>query len=396
MHSDTGHRGSHHHRASLLAMAALLAGCGSQSSAASDSAVAATPANGAAMSALASAQAAAASPTALPIEQGLYISGYQTPDGIYLTVDDSPDLASACRGATDIFFYDGAHTGEIGSDGSGHWTNEAVSISRVGPARKPLAADLARASRGFTLVWDTQGEREGVPSLALKATGPGQFTHLGMGSLGQSHYRKCAFAQLSPKMQAAVRAEQPQMAGAGASQAGAGAQAPGASDEEAVRAIVGGIYGWRDGRKVDDLNEWDTLFSPRIRALLAECGRAADNADPNANGGEGSYAVLGDQGCEGVPFLLEPVSGDPAPFIPKARPLLRRVGPDGIEVEINVPPADREDWGSSQTIRFQRNGGRWLIDDILTRTDSGTFLYSSGIQDSIVELRKIAKKPRRR
>ena len=393
MHHDTDQCGSRC-RASLLAMAALLAGCGSQSTAASDSVAAAAPANGAATPALALARAAAASPTALPIEQGLYISGYRTPDGIYFTADDSPDLASACAGATDIFFYDGAHTGEIGSDGSGHWTNDAVSISRVGPARKPLAADLARASRGFTLVWDAQGEREGFPSLALKATGPGRFTHLGMGSFGQSHYRKCAFAQLSPKMQAVVRAEQPQMAGA--PQAGAGAQAPGASDEEAVRAVVGSIYGWRDGRRVDVLYEWDALFSPRIRELLAECGTAADNADTNANGGEGPYAVLGDQGCTGVPFLLEPVGGDPAPFIPKARPLLRRVGPDVIEVEINVPPADREYWGLSQTIRFQRNGGHWLIDEILTRTSSGTDMYSSGIKDSVVELRKIAKKPRKR
>ncbi|MCW0197002.1 hypothetical protein [Sphingopyxis sp.] len=389
MHHDTGQCGSRR-RASLLAMAALLAGCGSQSTAASDSVAAAAPANGAATPVLASAQAVAASPTVLPIEQGLYISGYRTPDGIYFTADDSPDAASACKGATDLFFYDGAHTGEIGSDEFGHWTNAAVSISRVGPARKPLAADLARASRGFTLVWDAAGERKGIPSLALKATGPGRFTHLSMGSFGQSSYMKCSFGQLSLKMQGAVRAEQPQMASARVP------QAPGASDEEAVRALVGSIYGWRDGRRVEFLDEWRILFSPRIESLLAQCGAAQDNADPRANEGEGAYTVLGDQGCVGAPFLLEPVGGDPAPFIPKSRPLLRRIGADTIEVEIVVPPADREYWGWSQTLRFQRSGGSWLIDEILTRTGTGTDLYSSGIQQNIVELRKIAKKPRRR
>lgn len=390
-------RGGSRHRLSLLAVAALLAGCGSQSPAASDSAIAATSANGAATLILASAQAA--SPTALPIEPGLYIAGYQTRDGIYMTVEDNPDMASACRGATDIFFYDGAHTGEIGSDGSRHWTNNAVSISRVGPGRKPLDADLARASRGFTLVWDAQGEREGFPSLALKATGPGRFTHLSMGSLGQSQYRKCAFAQLSPQTQAVVRAEQPQMARTAASQPSAGAQAAGTSDEEAVRAIVGSLYGWRDGRRVNMTHDWIALFSPRLSGLLAQCEAAAENADSQANGGEGPYAVLGDQGCINVPFLTDPMTDDPAPFIPKARPILRRTGPDMIDVDIAVAPADRLDWWDDtlgQTIRFQRSGGRWLVDEILTRTTSGTGLYSGGIQDSIVELRKIAKKPRRR
>jgi hypothetical protein len=49
-----------------------------------------------------------------------------------------------------------------------------------------------------------------------------------------------------------------------------------------------------------------------------------------------------------------------------------------------------------QTIRFQRTGERWLIDEIVTRTTSGTELYSSGLQSKVADLRKIARKPRRR
>ena len=90
MHYDTGRR-----RGSFLAIAALLAGCGSQSTAASDSVHAATPAGGTAQ-----AMPAAASQTVLPIEQGLYISGYKTPEGIYLTIDDSPGTRARTSAAS--------------------------------------------------------------------------------------------------------------------------------------------------------------------------------------------------------------------------------------------------------------------------------------------------------
>ncbi|KTE03368.1 hypothetical protein [Sphingopyxis sp. H115] len=363
--------------AAVLVTAVLLTGCGSQSAAADDGAAAATRLEVAAQSA-----PAAAPKSLLPIEQGLYAFA-----------DDG------CGSADTLFFYDGANTGEIGSDGTRHWTNAAVSISRVGPARKPLDANLAKASRGFTLVWDAQGDRDGHPSLALKATAPGRFTYLSMGSFGEISYAKCAFAQLSPGMQAAVRSEQPHMARPVARAMPAGAPAPVASDEDAVRAIVGRIYGWRDGREVQMLDEWDALFGPRIGGLLAQCGTARDNADPRANGGEGPYTVLGDQGCLGVPFLIDPMTGEPAPSVRKARPIVRGVSGDAIEVDIAVPPADRRDWWDNmlgQTIRFQRVGNRWLIDEIVTRTTTGTERYSSVIEAKVADLRKIARKPRRR
>ncbi|MBB6427171.1 hypothetical protein [Sphingopyxis sp. JAI128] len=217
--------------AALIGVAAcIVTACGPESSA-SDRANAA-PARSGTTEGFALAQAAQAAPAvasqaALPIEQGLYIAGYKTPEGFYMSIDDGPVPANACAGATDVFFYDGANAGEVGMDESGHWTNNAVRISRVGPARKSLVAELGRASRGFTLAWDAEGERKGFPSLALKATGPGQFIHLGLGSLGESNYRKCSFTQLSSRMQAAVRAEQPQMAGAAIPRPSAGGQAPG-------------------------------------------------------------------------------------------------------------------------------------------------------------------------
>ncbi|MGR4889995.1 hypothetical protein ACIPPQ_03115 [Sphingopyxis sp. LARHCG72] len=154
--------------AALIGVAAcMVTACGSESSA-SDRANAA-PVTSGTTKGFALAQAAQAAPSvasqaALPIEQGLYIAGYKTPEGFYMSIDDDgPVPANACAGATDVFFYDGANAGEVGMDESGHWTNNAVRISRVGPARKSLDAELARASRGFTLVWDAEGERKGLP-----------------------------------------------------------------------------------------------------------------------------------------------------------------------------------------------------------------------------------------
>ncbi len=170
------------------------------------------------------------------------------------------------------------------------------------------------------------------------------------------------------------------------------------ADEGAVRAIVGNIYGWRDGRKVKEAqaDDWEKLFGPRIAALHAQCEAAVENADPKANGGEGAYAVTGDQGCLGVPFLFEPVSYEAAPFIPQTRPVVRRAGPDTMESTITVPQRFREEWGSSETIRFQRIGGRWLIDEIVTTGADGAHTYSGGTSEMIAELRKIAKRPARK
>lgn len=167
------------------------------------------------------------------------------------------------------------------------------------------------------------------------------------------------------------------------------------ADEEAIRALLGKIYGWRDGRKVADakVEDWRTLFSPRIRGLLDQCEAAVTNADPKANGGEGAYAETGDQGCIGIPFLLDAVTAEPAPFIQRTRPAVRRTAADAFESVITVPAAARSDWGSSETIRFQRIGGRWLVDEVVTLREQRTLLYSSGIAGLTAELRKIARKP---
>ncbi len=146
---------------------------------------------------------AVATTASLPIERGLYVF-----DG-------------DCGFASDVFFYDGANIGSVGADSAGHWTNGAARISRVGPPRKPLGPELARAFRGFTLAWTVEGDRENFPSLVLKATGPGRFTDLSLGSFGELTYEKCAFTQLSRAMQTAVRAEQPQMVGGPPAQTGA-------------------------------------------------------------------------------------------------------------------------------------------------------------------------------
>lgn len=179
---------------------------------------------------------------------------------------------------------------------------------------------------------------------------------------------------------------------AGCWQAPAPAVTTGDPDEAAVRTIVGGIYGWRDGRQVKTFDDWGPLFTPRLRALIAQCEAASANADPKANNGEGAYTVTGDQGCVGSPFLLDPVMGD-VPFGSKMRPTARRTGTDTIEAETDVPPPFQKDWGIRETMRFQRIGGQWLIDEVVTRTTTGTTLYSSQIGQMITDLRKIAKRP---
>lgn len=136
----------------------------------------------------------------LPIEPGLYGRN-----------------GESCSTASDLFFYDGYSVGEIGSDGAAHWTSNRARISRIGPALKPLDPRMADAIRGFTLAWTEEGDREGFPSLALRVTGVGRFTHLSLGSFGRTDYKSCSFPQLSGRMQEAVIAEQPQFVGGEAS-----------------------------------------------------------------------------------------------------------------------------------------------------------------------------------
>lgn len=209
------------HGAALgLAIFALTA-CGSESTAASNAAQ-----GNAAMSAAVSAQptatpqAAPAAAAALPIEQGIYARANQ-----------------GCARATEILFYDGTNIGEVktneeweGNDGP---SSSVERIARIGPPRTTPDADFAAASRGFTLAWSAEQDGGDFPSLAVKPAGAGRFARLSMSgntiiSYDEDSYQKCGLAQLSPRMQAAIRAERPQLAGeaAAASSAGASASIP--------------------------------------------------------------------------------------------------------------------------------------------------------------------------
>ncbi|MGV1685114.1 hypothetical protein [Sphingopyxis sp. NJF-3] len=223
----------------VLGFAAFVTACGSQS-AASDNAEAGPLTKGAAATAVMAAQGAQAAPaaasqTALPIGQGLYIADY----------------IESCASADVLFFYDGSHYGDILRALPGDPMNSArpasadiYRIQRVStPARGGKDQDAAFA--GFTRIWKAEavgGEVQGV-----KATGTGHFTwREGSPSARQMEYddttyRKCAFAQLSPQMQAAVRQFRPQLAGGGAQQAGASLQTPAGT---AFPPIEKGYWTW--------------------------------------------------------------------------------------------------------------------------------------------------------
>lgn len=199
-----------------LAIVALTA-CGSESTAASNAAQ-----GNAAMSAVVSAQPTAtpqAAPAAatLPIDRGIYVQASQ-----------------GCARATEILFYDGTNIGEVktndeweGNDGP---SSSVERIARIGPPRTTPDPDFAAASRGFTLAWSAGQDGGDFPSLAVKPAGAGRFARLSRSgntiiSYDEDPYQKCGFAQLSLRMQAAIRAERPQLAGAVAAANSAGASA---------------------------------------------------------------------------------------------------------------------------------------------------------------------------
>lgn len=201
----------------LILAAASLTACGSESTAASNAAQ-----GNAAGNASASAQPKAAAETApaaaaLPIEQGIYAQASQ-----------------GCARPTEILFFDGTNIGEVqtneeweGNDGP---SSSVERIARVGPPRRRPDADFAAASRGFTLAWSADQDGGDFPSLAVKPAGAGRFARLRMSgnmiiSYDEDPYQKCAFAQLSPQMQAAIRAERPQLAGGTAAGGSTGASA---------------------------------------------------------------------------------------------------------------------------------------------------------------------------
>lgn len=191
-----------------LAVVAVAA-CGSQSPA-HDSANAATLATQSAANATGAPAVAAG---ALPIEQGIYgnVEG------------------GSCARASLVFFYDGANYGyvkqaEPGANGAGAYS-EVNPIHRVGaPSRD---SDFYDYYRGYTLVWNAENADGDEDILGIKAEGDGRFSSIQVSQGGASGgemiseeaYRKCAFAQLSPQMQATIRAERPQLAGAATGQA---------------------------------------------------------------------------------------------------------------------------------------------------------------------------------
>lgn len=197
-----------------------LAACGSDSTAAPNAAP------DSAMNASASAQAKAAAQTApattaLPIAQGIY----------------GDVERGSCARARRAFFYDGANYGYVSPAEPG-WNDVAYSevnrIARVGPPTR--GSDFYDYYRGYTLVWTTEHAREedeGI--LGIKAEGNGRFRSIAVSSgpkgdmISDETYQKCTFAELSPQMQATIRAERPQLAGRSGAVGNMGGQTQGAA-----------------------------------------------------------------------------------------------------------------------------------------------------------------------
>lgn len=203
----------------LILAAASMAACGSQSSAAPNKAQTKKAASSPASAQANPAPRTTPATTTLPIAQGIYISGYRASGGNYFSAAEATDLTTACGGATEVFFYDGTNIGDVrtneeyqGNDGP---SSDAERITRIGPPRTRPDAEYAAASKGFTLAWTT-GEGD-FPRLAVKAAGARRFVRLSLGgnriiSYDESTYQQCAFSQLSPRMQAAIRSKRPQLA----------------------------------------------------------------------------------------------------------------------------------------------------------------------------------------
>ncbi|WP_152682282.1 hypothetical protein [Sphingopyxis sp. C-1] len=199
-----------------LAIFALTA-CGSESTAASKAAP------DSAMNASASAQPkatsqAAPATTPLPIERGIY----------------GDVERGSCARARSAFFYDGTNYGYVSPAEPG-WNDAAYfeinRIARVGPPTR--GSDFYDYYQGYTLVWTAEhaaGDNEDV--LGIKAEANGRVRSIAVSSgpkgdmVSEETYQKCGFAQLSPQMQATIRAERPQLADGSGAAGNAGGQAP--------------------------------------------------------------------------------------------------------------------------------------------------------------------------
>jgi len=204
---------SHTARGAALGLAIFaLTACGSESTAASNAAQ-----GNAAMSPAVSAQPtatpqAAPAAIALPIEQGIY----------------GDVERGSCVRARRAFFYDGTNYGYVSPVEPG-WNDTAYfeinRIARVGPPAR--GSDFYDYYRGYTLAWITDNPEAEEDVLGIKAEGNGRIRSIAV-SLGpkgdmfsEETFQKCSFAQLSPHMQATIRAERPQLEGGATAHAGA-------------------------------------------------------------------------------------------------------------------------------------------------------------------------------
>lgn len=192
-----------------------LAACGQPPSANADkSTTSATPPQ-LTVSAPTEAASPAAKRASLPIEQGLYGD-----------VEDG-----GCAATSRVFFYDGSNYGLVrqADQEGGRASAKVYPIERVGSfaTGDMVPPDTPRNYEGFAKVWSAElgspdefGDVE-IEFVGIKATGAGRFVRrvgghgIATGKFGRfdETYQKCSFSQLSPQMQATIRAERPQLAG---------------------------------------------------------------------------------------------------------------------------------------------------------------------------------------
>lgn len=177
--------------------------------------------------------------TSLPIEQG-----------IYGDVEEG-----GCAGTSRIFFYDGSDYGlvrQTDPEGAARASATVYRIERVGSFAPGdmVPPDNLRNFEGFAKVWSAElgsPDEYGnvvIEFVGMKATGTGRFVRrLGghgtaTGKFGRfdETYQKCSFSQLSPPMQATIRAARPQLAG------GAKASRPSAPAQTGFPPIPKGYY----------------------------------------------------------------------------------------------------------------------------------------------------------
>lgn len=199
-------------RLALFGSTLCIAACGQPSGAnANQSATPQSP-----VSAPEAAASSAAKRASLPIEQGIY--GDVEEEG--------------CAGTTRVFFYDGSNYGlvhQADQEGAGRASAKVYPIERVGSFAPGdmVPPDNLRNFEGFAKVWspelgspDEYGDVE-IEFVGIKATGSGRFVRrlgghgMATGKFGRfdETYQKCNFSELSPQMQATIRAVRPQLAG---------------------------------------------------------------------------------------------------------------------------------------------------------------------------------------